>query len=190
MPSPASGPVPGKYARVEREHRYLLASLPDEIRPASVRRIIDRYLTSTSLRLRHTSGPEGHQYKLTQKIPATHPGPIQGLITNIYLSRTEHEHLAAALPATTLTKTRYSIPPLGIDVFDPPLHGLVMAEAEFGTEAEMRDFHPPSYVIADVTADPRFTGGHLARAQRQDLITWLTEYRINLSPSPNRIPPQ
>ncbi len=156
MPSPASGPVPGKYARVEREHRYLLASLPDEIRPASVRRIIDRYLTSTSLRLRHISGPEGHQYKLTQKIPATHPGPIQGLITNIYLSRTEHEHLAAALPATTLT----------------------------------RDFHPPSYVIADVTADPRFTGGHLARAQRQDLITWLTEYRINLSPSPNRIPPQ
>src|SRR6266496_1542731 len=76
--SSASGLVPGKYARVEREWRYLLAGLPDGIPPASARRITDRYLTSTSLRLRHISGPEGDQYKLTQKIPATPPGPVQG----------------------------------------------------------------------------------------------------------------
>ncbi len=108
---------------------------------------------------RHISGPEGDQYKLTQKIPATPPGPVQELITNIYLSRAEHDHLAALLPGRTLTKTRYSIPPLGIDVFDPPLHGLVIAEAEFETDAELRGYHRPDYVIADVSKDPHFAGG-------------------------------
>jgi hypothetical protein len=114
MPSPASRPVPGKYARVERERRFLLTDLPGGTSPASARRIIDRYLISTSLRLRHISSPESDQYKLTQKIPATCPGPVQGLITNIYLPKTEHDHLAAALPARTLAKTRHSVPPLGI----------------------------------------------------------------------------
>ena len=102
--SAASGLVPGKYARIEREWRFLLAGLPDGMPPACARRITDRYLTSTSLRLRHISGPEGDQYKLTQKIPATPPGPVQGPITNIYLSRAEHDHLAASLPGRTLTR--------------------------------------------------------------------------------------
>jgi CYTH domain-containing protein len=184
MPSPASRPVPGKYARVERERRFLLTDLPGGTSPASARRIIDRYLISTSLRLRHISSPESDQYKLTQKIPATCPGPVQGLITNIYLPKTEHDHLAAALPARTLAKTRYSVPPLGIDVFEPPLHGLIMAEAEFGTDAEMLDFQPPGCGIAEVTEDPRFTGGRLARTPREELITWLAEYGINLTPNP------
>ncbi len=184
MPAPAPRPVPGKYARVERERRFLLTGLPGGTPPASARRIIDRYLISTSLRLRHVSSPESDEYKLTQKIPASGPGPVQGLITTMYLPQSEHEHLAAALPARTLAKTRYSVPPLGIDVFEPPLHGLIMAEAEFGTDAEMRDFQPPGYGIAEVTEDPRFTGGRLARTPREDLITWLAEYGINLAPNP------
>jgi hypothetical protein len=72
----------------------------------------------------------------------------------MYLSRAEHDHLAAALPGTTLAKTRYSIPPLGIDVFDPPLHGLIIAEAEFGTEAELHAFQPPVTWSPMSTATP------------------------------------
>jgi hypothetical protein len=34
----------------------------------------------------------------------------------------------AALPAEMLSKKRLSVPPLSIDVFDPPLRGLVMAD--------------------------------------------------------------
>ena len=84
-----------------------------------------------------------------------------------------------ALPGRRLAKTRYSIPPLGIDVFDPPLHGLVTAEAEFGTDAEMLAFQPPGYVHAEITDDPRFTGGRLAVAPREDLISWLAQYGIS-----------
>jgi len=64
------------------------------------------------------------------------------LIASIYLSKAARDHLAAALPARTLTKTRYSIPPLRIDAFDPPLHGLVIAEVEFGTDARNARFPP------------------------------------------------
>ena len=42
MPSPAPGLAPGKYARIDRERRFLLVSLPSTERPASVRKITDR----------------------------------------------------------------------------------------------------------------------------------------------------
>ena len=163
MSSPVPRLAPGKYARIERERRFLLAGLPDGERPAAARKIIDHYLAGTTLRLRCVRQPGGDQHKLTQKIPAPQPGPVQGLITNIYLSEAEYNQLTAALPGRRLAKTRYSIPPLGIDVFDPPLHGLVTAEAEFGTDAEMLAFQPPGYVHAEITDNPaihRRTAGH------------------------------
>jgi CYTH domain-containing protein len=179
MPSPLPGLVPGKYALVERERRFLLAGMPAGERPAAARQITDHYLIGTSLRLRWVRQTGGDQYKLTQKIPAAQPGPVQGLITNIYLSKAEHDQLVAALPGKRLVKTRYSVPPLGIDVFGPPLHGLVTGEAEFGTDAEMHSFQPPGYVHAEITGDRRFTGGRLATTQREDLISWLAEYGIS-----------
>ena len=179
MSSPVPGLAPGKYARVERERRFLLAGLPAGEQPAQARKIVDHYLAGTTLRLRWVRGPGGDHYKLTQKIPAPQPGPVQGLITNIYLSDAEYNQLVAALPGQRLAKTRYSIPPLGIDVFDPPLHGLVTAEAEFSTDTEMLAFQPPGYAHAEITDDPRFTGGRLAVTHREDLISWLVQYGIS-----------
>lgn len=178
MPVPST-PQPGKYARVERERRFLLAGLPKDQPATAIRKITDRYLIGTTLRLRHVSDQrDGHHYKFTQKIPADRPGPVQGLITNTYLSKTEHD-LLAQLPGKMLTKTRFSVPPLGIDIFDPPLHGLVLAEAEFDTDNAMLAFRPPSYVIAEVTDDQRFTGGRLMSATREQLTSWLADYGID-----------
>jgi CYTH domain-containing protein len=172
-------PQPRKYARVERERRFLLAGLPNNQPVAAIRKITDLYLIGTTLRLRHMSGQrDGHHYKFTQKIPNERPGPVQGLITNTYLSKTEYD-LPAQLPGKILTKTRYSVPPLGIDVFAPPLHGLVLAEAEFDTDNAMLAFRPPSYVVAEVTDDQRFTGGHLVNTTRAQLTSWLGDYGID-----------
>jgi CYTH domain-containing protein len=115
--------------------------------------------------------------KLTQKIPADRPGPVQGLITNTYLSAAEYD-VFATLPAEVLRKTRYSLPPFGIDVFDPPLHGLVLAEAEFTSDETMNAFGVPPFAVAEVTGDPRFTGGRLVAAGRGELLEWLAEYGI------------
>src|SRR5262249_52844314 len=139
--SKQAGPWPGepirdgKYARVERERRFLLAGPPSALAVTASRRITDRYLPGTRLRVRHVECLDGEacEFNLTQKVPAGRPGYVQGLITNTYLSAAEYD-LLASLPGEVLSKTRLSVPPLGIDVFDPPLHGLVLAEAEFTTD--------------------------------------------------------
>ena len=112
-------------------------------------------------------------------MPAGRPGAVQGLITTAYLSRAEYEVLAR-LPAEVLGKTRLSVGPLGIDVFDPPLDGLVMADAEFSTDEAAQAFRQPPEAVAEVTDDARFTGGSLVRTRRHDLLAWLAEYGIEL----------
>lgn len=169
---------PGKYARVERERRFLLAAPPIPSAVTATRVITDHYLPGGRLRLRRAQSPDGcAELKLTQKVPAARPGTVQGLVTNIYLSPAEYDVLAT-LPARALTKTRFSVPPLGIDVFAGQLRGLVLAEAEFATDTEAESFAPPSECVAEVTDDARFTGGRIVRATRAELLTWLAEHGI------------
>jgi CYTH domain-containing protein len=168
-----------KYARVERERRFLVHALPSDRPAARTVEVVDRYLEGTRLRLRRMTGPAGtepmHVFKLAQKIPEE--GRLgRGLITNTYLSQREYDVLAA-VGGSELRKTRYSIPPMGVDVFAPPLDGLILAEAEFETDGEMAEFEPPDYVGAEVTSDVRFTGGKLARATHRQLVALLAEYR-------------
>jgi CYTH domain-containing protein len=179
---PSQAPSSGKYARVERERRFLMAAAPTA-GITHTRQITDRYILGTRLRLRRVRdlATGSCELKFTQKLPAEQPGPVQGLITNTYLSPAEYD-LLATLPAAVLSKTRLSVPPLGIDVFDPPLHGLVLAEAEFETDEQARSFRPPIEPVAEVTDDPRFTGGSLVQAHHHDLLAWLADYGIKLEP--------
>jgi CYTH domain-containing protein len=151
----------GKYARVERERRFLLESPPPLTAATARRRITDRYLPGTRMRLRRVEHLDSGacELKLTQKVPAGRPGHVRGLITSIYLSAAEYD-LLASLPAQLLSKTRFSVPPLGIDIFDPPLHGLVLAEAEFSTDEAAQSFRPHPATIAEVTDDPRFAAAY------------------------------
>ncbi|MEU1270657.1 hypothetical protein [Streptomyces sp. NPDC005799] len=172
---------PGKYARVERERRFLLEAPPAPASVTATRLITDRYLPGTRLRLRRSERRDGGgpELKLTQKIPAERPGAVQGCITNTYLSPAEYD-LLASLPAAVLTKTRLSVPPLGVDVFDGPLAGLVLAEAEFDSDEAALAFVPPVGCAAEVTEDVRFTGGSLVTTSRQTLAGWLGEYGLRL----------
>ncbi|HEX3744542.1 MAG TPA: hypothetical protein VHW09_11450 [Bryobacteraceae bacterium] len=173
-------PAPQKYARIERERRFLLARLPGAPKPVRVRHIVDRYLDGTRLRLREQSDDDGGAIcKLTQKLPSPGRGARQGLITNMYLSEDEFRVLAQ-LPARKLVKTRYSLPPFGIDVFEGRLRGLVLAKAEFDSAAAARALVLPAFLLREVTADIRFTGGQLVRASRGDVRKWLSEYGIAL----------
>lgn len=115
--------------------------------------------------------------KLTQKIPAPDGGP--GLITTLYLSAAECDVLSA-VPAQVLTKARYSVPPLGIDVFGGPLQGLVVAEIEFATAEEHDAFPPPPEAAAEVTHDERFTGGRYLTTTREDLLAMLADHDASL----------
>ncbi|WP_235437712.1 hypothetical protein [Kitasatospora griseola] len=174
-----------RYARVERERRFLLARVPAPGAVTCARLITDRYVDGTRLRLRHVERIDTGEcaHKLTQKIPAPPgaTGPVRGLITNMYLSGEEYSLLLDVLPGRVLTKTRLSVPPLGIDVFDGRLLGLVLAEAEFETTEDAETFVPPAGCLAEVTDDPRFTGGSLAHAERAQLRGWLADYGLLLA---------
>lgn len=170
-----------KYARIERERRFLLDRFPSDVNAVRIRRITDRYIDGTTLRLREQSEERGPTiFKLTQKVPARASGAQEGLITSMYLTKDEFCVLAQ-LPAKKLSKTRHSVPPFGIDVFEGALEGLLLGEAEFDSAAAADALRLPSFIGAEVSADNRFTGGRLVRASRQDVQTWLLEYGIRLS---------
>jgi hypothetical protein len=81
----------GKCARVERERRFLLAGPPPRSAVTTNRRITDRYLPGTRLRVRRVECLDSGacELKLTQKVPAGRPGYVQGLITSTYLFAAE-----------------------------------------------------------------------------------------------------
>jgi CYTH domain-containing protein len=165
-----------KYTLVERERRFLLRRPVDG--PCVRRAVItDRYVDGTRIRLRQTveTTTDGTVTvrKLTQRIPAPDGGP--GLITTLYVSDAEYDVLAQ-LPAAVLTKTRYSVPPFGVDVFGGELAGLVLAEIELATEEEAAAFPPPAETVAEVTLDTRLTGGRFCTMQRPELLEILEEY--------------
>jgi CYTH domain-containing protein len=175
-----------KYARPERERRWLLAE-PPTISDAIWRvQITDHYFFGTRLRLRCSNSFAGRLptvYKLTQKVAEGTGEPI--LVTNTYLSEAEYD-LLRRLGGDVLQKTRYSIPPFGVDVFDAPLDGLVLAEAEFASDDELVAFEPPPIVHVEVTDDERFSGGRLARTTKEELRAYLDESGITPTGDPGR----
>lgn len=171
-------PAEHKYARIEWERRFLLRRFPPQAIVTRVRRIEDRYIDGTTLRLRWQSDNNGPiVFKLTQKLAHHAAGARQGLITSMYLTAPEFDMLAS-LPAKVLTKTRHSVPPFGIDVFDGVLSGLVLAEAEFHSALEADALALPSFIGPELSDDPRFTGGRLSAASREELNHWLAQYGI------------
>jgi CYTH domain-containing protein len=173
-------PPAHKYSRIERERRFLLDQFPNHVNAVRVRRISDRYIDGTTLRLREQS-EDGvpTMFKLTQKLPVRASGAQQGWITTIHLTGEEF-CVFAQLSAKRLSKTRYSVPPFGIDVFEGELEGLLVAEAEFDSAADADALTPPSFIFKEVSDDTRFTGGQLVSASRRDIQAWLLEYGIRL----------
>ncbi|MBA3716750.1 MAG: hypothetical protein H0W87_00795 [Actinobacteria bacterium] len=153
-------PQAGKYARFELERKFLLERVPDELEDDA--KLHDRYITGTRLRLRLAEHPDGRlEYKLNQKESPSPPDYCVMTITSLYLTPHEYEALSV-LPARELRKRRHRFGRYSIDVFEGPLSGLMLAEAEFASEEEMRAHPLPDFAVRDVSDDVRYTGGWLA----------------------------
>src|SRR3984893_11777784 len=77
-----------KYARLERERRYLLQDLPEGLSRADHHlQITDNYLTGTRLRIRRVRDPKTNKMvvKFTQKFAPDPQDLSRTIITNIYL---------------------------------------------------------------------------------------------------------
>jgi CYTH domain-containing protein len=164
-----------RYARVERERRYLLRGLPPGLKTSDPHtQITDNYVTGTRLRLRKVRAPETNEWtlKLTQKHAPAPPDFSRTLITNLYLSPYEYEVLSV-FEGDELRKNRYPYEHEGrlysVDVFLGPLRGLVLAEIDFEDDAELDAFPAPSFAHADVTREELFTGARLVQLTAEEL---------------------
>jgi CYTH domain-containing protein len=164
-----------KYARIERERRYLLRDLPEGLTRADPHlQITDNYITGTRLRIRKVREPRTNKWtvKFTQKFTPD-PGDLsRTIITNTYLNALEAEVLSV-FDANEIRKNRYPFEFEGrkfsVDMFLGDLFGLVLAEVSFGTDEELDNFPKPPFALIDVTNDPLFSGGRLCELTFADV---------------------
>ena len=168
--------IPGsKYARIERERRYLLRDLPEGLTRADHHlQITDNYITGTRLRIRKARDPKTNKWvvKFTQKFAPNPDDLSRTIITNTYLSAIEAETLSM-FNANEIRKNRYKFEFEGrtfsIDMFIGDLLGLVLAETGFESDEEIDSFPLPPFALADVTSNEIFTGGRLSELTFADI---------------------
>jgi CYTH domain-containing protein len=169
-----------KYARIERERRFLVRDLPADLPSTDYQRILDRYIPGTRLRLRRIESPAGETLalKLTQKYPAAGP---EAIITNVYLNEVEYQRLDI-LAGSPLHKRRYGYRyrdhHYSIDVFEGHLLGLILCEVEAESDERLLAAPIPPFATREVTNDPFFTGGRLATLTSTDVQVRLTDLGI------------
>lgn len=149
-----------KYAVVERERRYLLATMPTGADRATD--IVDRYVIGTRLRLREVRSDDGTVVrKLGHKVRLTE-GPGEVACTNLYLDEAEWAVLVA-LPARILRKRRHIVALGGwLVAIDEHEDGTLIAEID---DRDAPSSALPSWldVVREVTDDEAWTGAGLAR---------------------------
>ena len=164
-----------RYARIERERRYLLQELPEGLTRADPHvQITDNYITGTRLRIRKVRDPRTNKWvvKFTQKFAPDPADFSRTIITNTYLNALEAESLSM-FDANEIRKNRYKFQYEGrefaVDMFLGDLFGLVLAEVSFETDEELNNFPKPAFAIADVTNHELFTGGKLSQLSFEDI---------------------
>lgn len=170
-----------KYARIERERRYLLSDLPDGITRADPHlQITDNYITGSRLRLRKVRDPRSNKWivKFTQKFAPNPEDLSRTIITNTYLNALEAEMLSV-FNSNEIRKNRYPFEFEGrkfsVDMFLGDLFGLVLAEVGFDTDEELDNFPKPPFALADVTNEELFSGGKLSELTFSEIRAAIAE---------------
>jgi hypothetical protein len=167
----------GRYAQVEREQRWVLRALPEDLgHPVA---ILDLYIPGTRLRLRRMQTGTEVVFKLGQKVRPEPEKPEIVKLTNMYLSEREYDTMAR-IGGSEVRKTRRSWTPaerpMVVDDFQGRLAGLIMAEVELSIDQPRLD--DPPLAVAHVTDDDRFSGGRLAETSAEEL----TQLLVSLGP--------
>jgi CYTH domain-containing protein len=173
-----------KYARVERERRYLLRDLPEGMTRADPHlQITDNYITGSRLRLRRVRDPRTNKWtvKFTQKFAPDPSDLSRTIVTNTYLNALEAEVLSI-FNSNEIRKNRYKFKFEGrefaVDMFLGDLFGLVLAEVSFETDEELENFAKPPFALADVTNDELFSGGKLCELAFNEVRREISERKL------------
>ncbi len=165
---------------MEIERKFLVKTMP-ELTGAKVKQIEQGYLCSGPIvRIRKSN----EDYILTYKSKAglSQDYAIQNEEVELPLTREAYEHLREKIDGALVEKSRYVLA-VGerlwaeLDVFEGRLSGLVLAEVEFASEEEAKNFVPPDWLGEDVSGDRAFSNAYLSRVA--DYTEWKKMYEEN-----------
>ncbi|SFK96567.1 CYTH domain-containing protein [Lachnospiraceae bacterium KH1T2] len=150
----------------EIERKWLLKKIPDKLEQYECLEIEQAYLSSSpTVRVRK----ENDEYYLTYKGSKRWEGnnEISHTEYNLPLDKESYEHLKEKRDGNLISKKRYVIPienglKIELDIFDPPIAPLVVAEVEFESEEEARAFKAPDWFGEDVSSEYKYKNSYLA----------------------------
>lgn len=144
---------------VEIERKFLVADLPDLTEACGVH-VLQGYVVSGDKEVRLRVEDSAH-FTLTIK----NDGTLVRKEYEIDLSKEQFEVLWPTVEGT-LEKYRYCIPYgsyiIELSIYLSSLKGLVIAEIEFASEKEAKDFRPPKWLAEDITEDKQYKNKNLA----------------------------
>jgi adenylate cyclase len=147
---------------LEIERKFLLAERPDWLGGRTAERIEQGYVALSEedeVRLRSADD----RRLLTVK---RGEGAVREEV-EIGLDQAQFQALWPLTEARRLRKTRYRVPLEGgleaeVDAYEGGLDGLLVAEVEFDSQEQSRDFEPPPWFGGEITGDPRYSNRRLA----------------------------
>jgi CYTH domain-containing protein len=146
----------------ERERKFLIKKLPDNMEQYPHKKIDQGYLAitqdGTEIRLRK----KGNKYFQTVKSE----GGEERDEKEIELTEEQFNSLWPITAGKRIVKTRYEIPDgngvLELDVYQGDLKGLIVVEREFKDEKESKEFVPLDWFGDEVTEDKAYKNKNLA----------------------------
>lgn len=162
---------------MEIERKFTIKKLPDHLESYSCHHIEQAYLNiNPVIRVRK----QDDDYYMTYK----GKGMLAREEYNLPLNEESYYHLRDKADGIIISKKRYLIPlehpqfapgghmppddytlTIELDIFDPPLAPLVMAEVEFGSKEAAETFLPPDWFLEDVTYDPAYHNSNLSKGR-------------------------
>lgn len=151
---------------MEIERKWLIEEVPFDYEEYECLDIEQAYLSkSPTVRVRK----ENDHYYLTYKGARNMEGnsDLSHTEYNLPLDRESYEHLKEKRDGILICKKRYLIPlendlKIELDIFNEPYEGLRIAEVEFGSEEEARNYQAPSWFGEDVTGVAKYKNAVMA----------------------------
>lgn len=145
---------------MEIERKFLIKELPMSLDNHPVRQLEQGYLcTAPVVRIRR----DNDKYELTYK----GKGCMVREEHNLPLTKEAYEHLREKIDGRLIVKKRYMIPfqthTIELDVFEGDLAPLILAEVEFPTEEDAKNFIPPEWFAEDVTFSKLYHNSFLSQ---------------------------
>lgn len=145
---------------MEIERKFLIKQLPENLDKYPCRRLEQGYLCiAPVVRIRK----DNETYELTYK----GKGAMIREEYNLPLTADAYAHLKAKIDGRLIAKKRYMIPyqsyTIELDVFENDLAPLTLAEVEFSTEEQAKNFIPPDWFAEDVTFSKLYHNSYLSQ---------------------------